>query len=280
MWADGPTSETPPGHWVKLAQEVSDSMSPGDMIPWNEGEVVDRLHWDVAFSFSVAAAVHDGAIAAWELKRETVGSRPITLIRWMADNGQRSDPTLPSYHVDGLPLVEGVTELITEESSAIGGKHHHLRWHIGEVAVWSWPGEPGDRTRDHTPLQWMRAKDWIPYQRRTFVTPAFPGFISGHSTFSRSAAVVMSEFTGSDYFPGGLHEFVAAENDYLKFEEGPSEELRLQWASFFDASDEAGQSRLWGGIHVWPDDKMGRLAGAAAGEKVAEKAKMITQGNQ
>jgi hypothetical protein len=124
----------------------------------------------------------------------------------------------------------------------------------------------------------MRAKDWIPYQRRTFVTPAFPGFISGHSTFSRSAAVVMTEYTGSPYFPGGLHQFVADKNGYLKFEAGPSERISLQWASYFDAADEAGQSRLWGGIHVWPDDLVGRLAGAAAGEKVAVKAKTILLG--
>jgi hypothetical protein len=278
MWADGPTSETPPGHWVKLAQEISDQIDPSARIPWNEGDPVDRLEWDVGFTFSVSAAVHDAAIAAWELKRETVGPRPITLIRWMADNGQRTNPDGPSYDPNGLPLVDGLIELITEESSAPGERHEHLRWFVGEIAVWSWPGEPGDRKNDHTALQWMRARDWIPYQRRTFVTPAFPGFISGHSTFSRSAAVVMTEYTGSAFFPGGLFEFVADTNGYLKFEAGPSEPLRLQWATYFDASDEAGQSRLWGGIHVWPDDQIGRFAGADAGEKVAEKAKTITQG--
>ena len=245
MWADGPTSETPPGHWVKLAQEISDTMPQDALKPWNEGTPVDRLTWDVTFTFSVAAAVHDAAIAAWELKRETLGARPITIIRWMADNGQRDLPDDPSYHPDGLPLVDGLIELITEESSAPGERHHHLRFFKGEVAVWSWPGEPGDRMNDHTPLQWMRAHGLIPYQRRTFVTPAFPGFISGHSTFSRSAAVVMTEFTGSEYFPGGYHEFVAPKNGYLKFEAGPSEPLRLQWATYFDAADEAGQSRLW-----------------------------------
>ena len=280
MWADGPTSETPPGHWVKLTQEISDRIEPDALTPWGQGSAVDRLAWDVGFTFSVAAAVHDAAIAAWELKRETIGARPITLIRWMADNGQRSNPEGPSYHLDGLPLVDGVTELITAESSAPGERHEQLRWYVGEVAVWSWPGEPGDRLNDHTPLQWIRARDWIPYQRRTFVTPAFPGFVSGHSTFSRSAATVMAAYTGSEFFPGGLHEFVAPQNGYLKFEQGPSVETRLQWATYFDAADEAGQSRLWGGIHVWPDDQLGRFAGAAAGELVVQKAMTVTQGTQ
>ena len=278
MWADGPTSETPPGHWVKLAQEVSDDMDQDALIPWGEGEPVDRLTWDIGFTMSVGAAVHDAAISAWELKRDSLGPRPVTLIRWMAEKGQRTDPALPSYDPDGLPLQDGLVELITEESAAPGERHEHLRWHIGEVAVWSWPGEPGDRKNDYTPLQWMRAKDWIPYQRRTFVTPAFPGFVSGHSTFSRSAAVVMDAYTGSPYFPGGYGEFVAPQNGYLKFESGPSEELRIQWATYYDAADEAGQSRLWGGIHVWPDDWVGRVAGDNAGAQVVQKARALTQG--
>ena len=275
MWADGPTSETPPGHWVKLAQEVSERLSPTELVMWGEGDPVNRLRWDVAFTFAVSAAVHDAAITAWEFKRESLGPRPITLIRWMGQKGQRSDMNLPSYDPDGLPLVDGLIELITLESSAPGERHYHLRWFVGEIAVWSWPGEPGDRKMSHTPLRWMRVKDWIPYQRRTFVTPAFPGFISGHSTFSRAAAEVMSQFTGSPYFPGGMHEFVAEKNGYLKFESGPSDQLRLQWASYFDAADEAGQSRLWGGIHVWPDDQIGRLAGSEVGKAVAQKAKVV-----
>ena len=35
--------------------------------------------------------------------------------------------------------------------------------------------------------------------------PPFPGYVSGHSTFSRAAAEVMTAFTGSEYFPGGAH---------------------------------------------------------------------------
>ena len=54
--------------------------------------------------------------------------------------------------------------------------------------------------------------DWVPYQRKTFVTPPFAGFTSGHSTFSRAAAEVLTRFTGAPYFPGGLGEFDAPQN--------------------------------------------------------------------
>ncbi len=278
IWADGPKSTTPPGHWMGLANEVTAELAPTERIPFGEGDPVDALHWDVGFYLTVSGAVHDAAISAWELKRDSLGPRPITLIRWMGQQGQRTDPALPNYSPDGLPLVDGLVELITEESAAAGERHHHLRWHVGEVAVWSWPGEPGDRDAEYTPLRWMRAKDWIPYQRRTFVTPAFPGFTSGHSTFSRAAAEAMAAYTGSPWFPGGLHTFTAPAIDTLVFEAGPSETVTLQWASYFDAADEAGQSRLWGGIHIWPDDEIGRINGSRVGIAVAQKARTFVDG--
>jgi hypothetical protein len=196
----------------------------------------------------------------------------------MAGNGQRSDPTLPNHHLDGLPLVPGLVEQITPESAAPGERHHALRWDLGEVAVRGWRGEPGDRANDHTTVGWMRALEWIPYQRRTFVTPAFPGFISGHSTFSRAAAEVLAAYTGTPYFPGGLFEYVAKKDAYLVFENGPSADVRLQWATYYDAADQAGQSRLWGGIHIWPDDSIGRINGARVGMTAIERARRLLLG--
>jgi hypothetical protein len=55
---------------------------------------------------------------------------------------------------------------------------------------------------------WILAENWWPYQRLTFVTPPFAGYVSGHSTYSRVAAIIMDMFSGSPYFPGGLGEFV------------------------------------------------------------------------
>ena len=273
IWADGPKSETPPGHWNSIANKVSDELdASGDLVVAETGRAVDRLGWDVHLYFGLNSAMHDAAVAAWGVKRETLGPRPISWIRWMADNGQSSDPSLPAYHPDGLPLEEGVTELITEESSAPGERHHHLRWWVGEVAVRSWPGEPGDRANQHTGVRWMRARDWIPYQRRTFVTPAFPGYVSGHSTFSRAGAEVLTRLTGSPYFPGGFGEFVAPAGATLIFEDGPSVEVRLQWALYTDAADQAGQSRRWGGIHIYDDDYDGRLLGYAVGNLAADAA--------
>ena len=271
FWADGPDSETPPGHWNTIANRVSDQLDPDGLRLFGEGDPRDRLAWDVHLYLALNGAVHDAAITAWELKRTYSSARPITLIRHMAQMGQSTDPALPRYHAEGLPLMPGLIELITEDSVAPGERHFHLRWFVGDIAVRSWRGEPGDRTSETGGIDWIRAVDWMPYQRRTFVTPAFPGFTSGHSTFSRAGAEVLTELTGSPYFPGGLGEFVAEANAYLHFEVGPQQTVRLQWARYYDAADQAGQSRLFGGIHIFADDTWGRTTGSQVGlDAVAE----------
>ena len=164
-----------------------------------------------------------------------------------------------------------LVEVITEASSAPGQRHEALADHLGEIAVRAWQGEPSDIENDIGGVGWIRAVEWVPYQRATFVTPAFAGYVSGHSTFSRAAAVVLSEMTGSRYFPGGLGEW-RVETDELEFEAGPREPITLQWATYEDASDEAGVSRLYGGIHVRADDLQGRLLGADVGVSAWAKA--------
>lgn len=261
FWADGPDSETPPGHWNALANAVSyDSRFERRLS--GTGPELDPLSWDVHLYLALNGALHDAAIAAWELKRRYTSSRPITLIRYAGALGQRTDPLGLAYHPEGLPLVPGLVEVITQESSAPGERHSALGRYVGELALFSYRGEPGDRAREVGGVGWIRAKDWVPYQRRFFVTPAFPGYVSGHSTFSRAAAEVLTALTGNAYFPGGLGSY-RFEPGYLAFEAGPSEPLELQWATYFDASDQAGQSRLYGGIHVVVDDFDGRRLGAA-----------------
>jgi hypothetical protein len=264
FWADGPKSETPPGHWNTIANNVSESSGFPRQI-FGKGPSLDPLAWDVHVYLALNGAEHDAAIAAWDIKRRATTVRPISLVRWMGGKGQSSDPRGPAYDPDGLPLVPGLIEVITKESSAPGQRHAHLAFFVGQVAVLNWLGEPGDRKNQVSGVGWVRAVEWITYQRRTFVTPAFPAWISGHSTFSRAGAEVLASLTGSPYFPGGFGEYVAPKDTFLAFEKGPSTEVRLQWASYFDASDEAGQSRLWGSIHIAPDDFAGRRVGHLVG---------------
>jgi hypothetical protein len=277
FWADGPDSETPPGHWNTIANAVSDRADQAHRLR-GTGEELDRLEWDVKLYFALNGALHDGAVAAWGAKGHYDYVRPISMIRYMGTLGQSSDSSRPSYHPDGLPLVEGLVELITAASSAPGERHAHLASYEGEVAVLSWAGNPGDPETEVGGVDWIRAKRWAPYQRATFVTPAFAGYVSGHSTFSRAAAEVLAAFTGSEFFPGGLGEWTIPA-DALEFEAGPEEDVVLQWATYYDAADQAGLSRLYGGIHVRADDLAGRIMGAECGRAAWEKAQRYYDGS-
>ena len=126
---------------------------------------------------------------------------------------------------------------------------------------------------------WEHADTWVTYQRKTFVTPAFPGYISGHSTFSRAGAEVLAAVTGSPYFPGGLGTYSVPVDTGLKFELGPSQPIQLQWASYYDASDQAGISRIWGGIHPPVDNLWGRRVGSTVGKGTWNVARQFFDGS-
>ena len=263
-WADGPKSETPPGHWNVIANQASDASGFEHRIG-GTGDPVDRLEWDVKMYLALNGAVHDAAIATWGVKGFYDSPRPISMIRYMGGKGQSSDPAGPSYSDEGLPLVPDLVDVITAESSAPGERHAHLAAHVGDIAVRSWRGFPKDPDTQTSGVGWIRAVDWVPYQRSTFVTPAFAGYPSGHSTFSRAAAEVMTAFTGSEYFPGGPLEWTVKRGDLIH-EEGPTSDTTLQWATYFDAADQAGLSRLYMGIHIRSDDLEGRKIGATCGK--------------
>jgi hypothetical protein len=263
FWADGPRSETPPGHWNVIANQVTDALSFERRIG-GVGEVVDPLEWDVKLYLALNGAVHDAAVAAWGVKGYYNSVRPISMVRYMGGLGQSSDPDAPAYHPEGLPLVDDLIEVVTAESSAPGERHEELAGHAGEVAVRTWRGFPDDPETETSGVGWILAVDWVPYQRSTFVTPAFPGSVSGHSTFSRAAAEVMAAFTGDEYFPGGMSEFTLPRGELLH-EEGPTHDTTLQWATYFDAADQAGVSRIYMGIHIAEDDFLGRQIGHQCG---------------
>lgn len=74
-WADGPNTETPPGHWNVLAEKVS----------LRDAHDLDQ---DVKLFFILGNALLDTSIAAWDVKRYTDSIRPITVIRFMFGNAK------------------------------------------------------------------------------------------------------------------------------------------------------------------------------------------------
>ncbi|WNC67373.1 vanadium-dependent haloperoxidase [Thalassotalea nanhaiensis] len=277
FWADGPDSETPPGHWFVILNTVIEHADFERKFA-GQGDELDALEFDVKAYFALGGAMHDSAITAWGIKGWYDYIRPVSSIRAMADLGQSTDDSLPSYHEDGIPLDDGLIELVTAEDPLAGNDGEH----IGKIKVFAWKGPDyiQNPETDTAGVDWILAENWWPYQRPSFVTPPFAGYVSGHSTFSRAAAELMTELTGSAYFPGGMSGFEVNANEFLVFEQGPSVSMTLQWATYRDASDQCSLSRIWGGIHPPADDIPGRLMGEKIGKRAFSVANSYFKGER
>lgn len=131
----------------------------------------------------------------------------------------------------------------------------HL-FHGKKIKGW---GGPGKGIID------MYGENWRTFQVYTFPTPPFAEFTSGHSAFSMAAATVLKEFTGSDRFG-----YYYMQTKTLSAEPTDTQAIgvTMRWDTFTDAAKEAGESRLYGGIHFYE----GNVAGLEMGKKVGVKA--------
>jgi len=108
-------------------------------------------------------------------------------------------------------------------------------------------------------------QNWIPYQALNVVTPAFPEYPSGHSTFTAAGATMLAAFTGSDTF--GVTVTLPAQSS--KIDPGsPAQAVTLSFPTFSDAADSAGISREEGGIHFQSGDSAGRGLGRQVAQYV------------
>jgi hypothetical protein len=202
FWADGPTSETPPGTWCMIAGYVSQR---------------DRykLAQDVKLFFILGNALKDAGICCWETKVNFNSARPVTAIRAMYAGKQ-----ITGYLGKGLGI--GL----------------------------------------------MAGEKWSPAQPSTFTTPPFAEFTSGHSTFSSAAAEVLKQFTGSDDYGDAY----LIEPGKVVFDSAyPKSSVRLSWTTFTEAAEQAGMSRLYGGIHFSQGNEFGKSMGRIVGMDTFQK---------
>ncbi|PYL00664.1 MAG: hypothetical protein DME19_04305 [Verrucomicrobia bacterium] len=173
FWADGAGTETPPGHWNSIAQEVGAAHG-------------NTLEQNARLFALMNIAMADAAICAWDAKYTFNFWRPVTAIR-------------------------------------------------------------------NSDLDGNAATDPDPAWTSFIVTPPFPDYVSGHSTFSGAASAVLAMFygtdnisftTGSDFLPG----------------------VQRNFNSFSAAADEAAVSRLYGGIHFRSANEDGLYSGLSIGD--------------
>jgi hypothetical protein len=124
----------------------------------------------------------------------------------------------------------------------------------------------------------VKGQNWMPYQALTVVTPPFPEYVSGHSTFSAAGASLLALANGSDTF-GGSITIKAGSSKIEPNENIPATPVVLSWPTFSDASNEAGMSRRYGGIHFYSGDMNGRAVGRSVAQYVYSKAQSYIKGN-
>ncbi len=173
FWADGAGTETPPGHWNHIAQDVGAALGTS-------------MEENARLFALLNLAMADAAICAWDAKYNFHNWRPVTAIR-LAD-------------LDGNP----------------------------------------DTAPDPA---------WSSF----IVTPPFPDYVSGHSTFSGAGATVLAMFYGTDNIP------FTTGSDFL-----PG--VTRNFTSFSGAAMEAMDSRLFGGIHFRFANEDGLDSGLQIGE--------------
>jgi hypothetical protein len=211
FWADGPTSETPPGTWCMIAAYVSYRNR-------------HTLGQDIKMFFALGNALKDAGICCWETKVNFDSARPVTAIRAMYAGKQ-----VTGYLGKGLGV--GL----------------------------------------------MAGEKWSPAQPGTFISPPFAEFTSGHSTFSSAAAEVLKLFTGSDSYGDSY----LIEEGKVGFDSAyPKTPIRLSWATFTDAANQAGMSRLYGGIHFSNGNEFGKSMGRIIGKNTFDKASTYFAGTK
>jgi hypothetical protein len=144
-----------------------------------------------------------------------------------------------------------------------------IRFLFGGQRVEAWGG-PFQGTRI------IDGKDWVPYQRGTFLTPPFAEYVSGHSTFSAASAEILKRFTGSDIFRHGV--VLAPGSSRIEPGFTPRYPVVLYWPTFSAAAEQAGLSRRYGGIHFRDGDLEGRALGRRVATMVWEKAQRLFAG--
>jgi hypothetical protein len=133
-----------------------------------------------------------------------------------------------------------------------------------EVRGWGGPGKGAVS---------MRGEDWHPYSPASFITPPFPGYVSGHSTVSAACAEGLRRYTGRDEYGAKL---VRRAGELT--EPGFETEAVLVLPTFTVCAEMAGRSRVLGGYHIEADNVEGLKMGRKVADVVWTKAQAQFEG--
>jgi hypothetical protein len=113
----------------------------------------------------------------------------------------------------------------------------------------------------------MKGQEWRPYSPDAFLCPAFPSYVSGHSTVSGACSEILRLFTGDD--PFGIE--VKRNPGELTEPNNIGQPVVLKFPTFTATADMAGLSRVMGGYHIPAENREGLKLGRSVGNAVFKK---------
>jgi membrane-associated phospholipid phosphatase len=264
---DGATAVVPytpsglPGYWAPTPPAFANPLLPNwpYVTPWcmDSG---DQFRGDgpPALTSAEYAAAFDEvkALGAAVGSTRTPEQSEIALF-WADGAGTATPPGHWNLIAQDVAAAEGLSLLETARLFAL------LNFAVADAAIVSWDNKYAfDHWRPLTGIQQADLDgndDTIadPAWSSFITTPPFPSYTSGHSTFSGAASMILARYLGTDDYA------------FSVTSEHPAQPgLQRHFTSFTQASAEAADSRLYGGIHWSYDNLDGTIAGEALGDAV------------
>ncbi len=221
------------------------TMTSGDQFRQGGPPALDSAEWAASYN-------EVKEIGALNSATRTADQTEIALL-WAAGGGTVTPPGQWNQIAQQIARDSGMS--ITKSAQLFGA----LGAALGDAAIVSWDNKYAyDFWRPITAIQegdtdgnddTVADINWLPLIN----TPPFPEYTSGHSTFSRAAAAILQLLTGSD-----AHTFTVTVDD--------QPHISRDFTSLDEAANEAGLSRIYGGIHFDFSNIDAQLSGQALAE--------------
>jgi hypothetical protein len=254
------TPGTNPGDWIPTPPALAPALLPNwpNVTPFAMTSASQFTPDNVpalASSLYAAALNEVQAIGSAASSTRTADQTDIALF-WANGGGTATPPGHLNILAQIVAAVKGNT--LSQNARLFA----ELNVAMADAAIMAWDAKYD--TNCWRPITAIRAADtdgnadttadltWTPL----IVTPPFPTYVSGHSSFSGAAAAVLKNFFGTDNVAFTLPS------------ENPAVAAR-SFTSFSQAAQESADSRLYGGIHFRFDNEDGLTAGRRLGQYVA-----------
>ena len=180
------------------------------------------------YSEAAGSAFHDEAMEVYRAVN-TLTEEERAIARFWSDDPMLS-PTPPGHWISIAMQALASEDATGRETAELLAR---LGIGLADAFIGCWEEKyEYDLVRPVTYIRRLIDPDWEPI----LITPPFPEYPSGHSTQSGAAAVILTDHFGPAYsFEDATHE-----SDGIP---------PRRYGSFWEAAEEAGISRLYGGIH-------------------------------